>query len=807
MVGISFVNNEVLTIDYLNFDSLSLTSLGMQTHRNILLVCICLLTGILSAQQKGVSLMAVPANNAPIGATRAVVVGISDYQDPAIPDLHYADKDAEAFAEYLRSAAGGSLDADHMMVLLNSEATMAQFANALDWLMEVTKEGDQAIIYFSGHGDVERKTITQPGFLLCWDAPPRVYMAGGAFALPMLQEVVSTLSSQNKAKVIVITDACRSGALAGSSIGGAQATTANLAKQFANEVKMLSCQPNEYSIEGAQWGGGRGAFSYNLIDGLYGLADENKDLSVSLREIERYLEDHVIQEVAPQSQTPMILGNKTEKLATVVPDLLAEVLKKHKNQVPGISPTDSRGLEDEVLAKVDSATRDRYRAFQQALKKKIFFEPADGSADTLYRQLIKIANLAPLFTAMRRNYAAALQDESQQAMNAWLKTDIREITLSRLSRFQKYRNYARYLDRAAELLGPDHYMYRPLQARKLLFEGIVARLQNLWGTDPELGKTVLEKYRSALAWQPDIPHAYLFMANNFGWNLGQPDSAYYYAMKAAEAAPYWVLPYTNTAYLLTMRYKQYDRAKRLLDQALAHDSTSAVVWNYVAIWHYKQKHFAEAEQTYRKVLQIDSSFTYAWYNLGLVYVDLHRYPEGERMFLRALSMDSTNVDANNNLGWLYVSTKRWSEAERMFNRAIGLDPSYPFAWNNLGAVYLNTNRLAEAEKMIRKSISLDSTNAYAYKNLGQVCQRSGRYGEAEAAFRKAISQSPTFGEPYFHLASLESIQGHSAQAIQLLQQSFDNGFRDDQALLSNPDFNSLRALPEFKKMISRLRDL
>ncbi len=42
-------------------------------------------------------------------ATRAVVVGISDYQDPAIPDLRFPDCDAEAFAAWLRSPAGERL--------------------------------------------------------------------------------------------------------------------------------------------------------------------------------------------------------------------------------------------------------------------------------------------------------------------------------------------------------------------------------------------------------------------------------------------------------------------------------------------------------------------------------------------------------------------------------------------------------------------------------------------------------------------------------------------------------------------------
>ena len=58
-----------------------------------------------------------------------------------------------------------------------------------------------------------------------------------------MNDVVSTLSVQNKAKVILITDACRAGKLSGSGIGGAQATAANLAKQYANELKILSCQP------------------------------------------------------------------------------------------------------------------------------------------------------------------------------------------------------------------------------------------------------------------------------------------------------------------------------------------------------------------------------------------------------------------------------------------------------------------------------------------------------------------------------------------------------------------------------------
>ncbi|MGB3226661.1 MAG: hypothetical protein WBB02_01715, partial [Saprospiraceae bacterium] len=64
---------------------------------------------IVNGQQSIVNNQKSKVNN-----TYAVVVGISDYQDPGIPDLRFADRDAEAFKNYLRSNAGGNLDGDHL---------------------------------------------------------------------------------------------------------------------------------------------------------------------------------------------------------------------------------------------------------------------------------------------------------------------------------------------------------------------------------------------------------------------------------------------------------------------------------------------------------------------------------------------------------------------------------------------------------------------------------------------------------------------------------------------------------------------
>lgn len=694
------------------------------------------------------------------GQNYAVVVGISDYQDDGIPDLRFADKDAEAFAGFLQSPSGGSLDNDHLKVFLNEKATVAQFATALDWLWEVVKEGDNVIIYFSGHGDVEKKSLTQPGFLLCWDAPAKVYLAGGTLALPMFQEVISTLSVQNKARVIVITDACRAGKLSGSSVGGSQLTSHSLAKQYTNEIKILSCQPDEYSLEGEQWGGGRGAFSYHLLDGLYGLADSNGDNMVNLKEIGRYLEDRVSEEVAPHNQNPMAIGRVTEKIADVYPEILAQLKDGENEYYQVFAATESRGIEENVLASADTNVVELYYTFKESLSNKNFLLPAGDCAEFYYEKLIQEQQLKSLHSTIKRNYAAALQDDAQQVMNNWLKTDINRTTVvgarrrkGRVSQkvySDKIKSFPLCLQRAAELLGENHYMYSTLQARKCFFEGYLLTNSNL-NPDKELGELALKHFREALRWEPELPPAYWQISRVFGYQFLEPDSMEYYTEKAMEQHPSWLSPYISTSHILTRKYRQYDRAKYLLEQAEIIDSTSSYLWNNWGVFYQKQRMYPKAIDAYKKAIQIDSTYDSAYSNLGNVYQYTGQIEEAEKAYLKAMQLDSTSAKTYNNLAGLYSRARRYSEAEKAYKNAVRFNPTDPYAYTGLGVVFLATERTSEAKRVYRKAIELDSTFVEAYNNLGNVYIAEERFSEAAEEYNKAIFIDSTFALPYSNL--------------------------------------------------------
>lgn len=745
--------------------------------KTLFLLISLLAPNIFFAQERGVT----PATNSS-GATargatarvapttRAVVIGISDYQQDAIPDLNYADRDAEAFAAWLQSPAAGSLPDSSIKLLLNSEATSGKMVAAFDWLISASAAGDAAVIYFSGHGDVERVTKFQRGYWLSWDAPPMVY-AAGAFPLTFLQDIITTLS-ETGVQVIVVSDACRAGKLAGSAIGGTQAATAVLAKQFANEIKLLSCQPNEFSLESTQWGGGHGCFTYHLINGLYGLADRNHDAVVNLMELENYLDERVPAETAPHPQFPFALGNKTARLAVVDATLLARIKESIGESAPPLEPIEPRRAEAQFLAAADSAIQELYAAFNAALARGDLL-PTDStrgtSANGYYHRLMQEPSMAGLQGLITRNFAAALQDDAQQAVNAILQINLSVVSKSTLLRIRQYEGLPRLLARAAELLGPQHYAYATLKARERLFEGMTLYFETIAAQDAESGARVIEKYRQSLQYESDSPLAHYYMSLCFAIKMNEPDSALVHAREAMHYAQTWVLPYAHLAYSFCRRYERYEEAEALLHEAMRMDSNSVVVWTSVGALHYYQDQYPEAIAAYRQVLRLDSTDALAWSNIGVAYLETGYYDQAETALLTALRINA-----------------------RLFS-----------GYYVLGCLYLRTGRIEKAEGALLRAQQINPMSLPTRDSLAQLYIAGDRYAEAEAQLLEIRRLNPDANWVLPDLAGLLAADNREARAIEYLEQYLENGGQDFDTLVQNPRLGALLASEAGKALLKK----
>ncbi|WP_170110201.1 tetratricopeptide repeat protein [Flavilitoribacter nigricans] len=697
-------------------------------------------------------------------AVRAVIVGISDYQN--ISDLDYADRDAEALAAYLRSSAGGEVPDSNIRLLLNEEATQMQLAMALDWLQEESQPGDRAYIYFSGHGDVEKKTARQRGFLLTYDAPNTTYMAGGAFPILFLQDIIGVLSSEKDVEVILMADACRAGKLAGNSIGGNHVTAEKLAESYANEIKILSCQQDELSQEGERWGGGRGVFSYHLIEGLIGLADASGDSEVDLREIRNYLESQVGQETAG-NQFPLVVGDLGHALAKVNNESLAR-LKEEKSELvmkEAVAMKNRGGSRPDP----DTLIWQQYLAFNEAVKDKHLLYPEGGAAYTIYQKIAGETILRPYRDEMKRKLAVALHDEAQQAINAYLSTPQEEL-LKRWSHDDRYTYYPQYLGVAADLLGKDHFMYEDLRTRQLYFEGLELRLKGEQEKKKTLFQEALAKQQAVIG--QDSSAAYAF--NELGLlyrRLGEEKMATAYLDEAHENSPTWVLPMAN----LVGNYAELgklEEAREMAKEALALDSSFTLIYHNLAYTYEIEENWEKAIEYYKKGVSFNPEYAPSYYNIGLAYYHRDELAETEKYFLEyAEKLADTDASIWSDLGYIASVQEKWDNAEQYFKKALTVNPDYELTYLNLGEFYLNNNRLAEAEE----------------------------------AYGTYVEKRPDRDVGHYMLAATLARMGRKEAALKELELAVKQGFDDAEKLDQDKHFESLRGNRTFKKLLQDLK--
>ncbi len=226
----------------------------------------------------------------------AVVVGISQYANPDIPPLKYADADAEAFAEFLRTSEGGGFDNDHIQVLINRDATIANVQNALSNFLSQAIDIDLVIVYFAGHGVPEPARPTNL-YLLSYDSDPNI-LRTTAFPMWQIQDVLARYISAKR--IIVFSDACHSGGISeGYATRGLGATKTNLINQYLSElarskegvVVFTASAAGEVSRELPEFG--HGVFTHYLLKGLKGEADFNNDFRVTINELMQFVEEQV----------------------------------------------------------------------------------------------------------------------------------------------------------------------------------------------------------------------------------------------------------------------------------------------------------------------------------------------------------------------------------------------------------------------------------------------------------------------------------------------------------------------------------
>lgn len=799
-------------------------------------ICLLALPGLLTAQfgKKG--------------TTRALVVGISEYQDDGIPDLRFAHRDAQAFADYLSERPVDRVLPENLKLFINEKATGGNVHGALRGLVKDSQPGDKVVIYFAGHGDVETLYPDEPGHLLVYDTPANNYSAN-SLRLDDVRRTVNALVKR-EVQVMIVTDACHAGKLAGSEVNGAQAATSAMAEQFNSETKILSCQPNEFSQEGEQWGSGRGVFSWYLIQGLTGMADADQDLQVTIKELQRYLEDKVELDVAPKRQTPLFIGDRNTRVAVVDEDRLLALKKEldpdFREEETAIA---SREPATEPVAKIDTFWQNMTTSFGLALERKKLIA-ADLTTDDVpgssaFDQLIRIRSAYPdrkEVEGLQEQLIAKLQEDAQQAINAYLKNDPNELLTRWKGAATIYQNYPLYLETAAHMLDQEEYLHDRLLALAHYFRSIILRLQF---EDAHTDYSMLVKAKEEAFRARALEPRSAFIPNELGlicFHLGQDQIASDFYREAIGVSPTWAMPYNNLAVTL-LQQDSILSGYRWAQKALQLDSTLFGSYRVIGEYFASQDDNIEAEEAFLEGIRRNPELAsplmiYAaywakqnkmdvaelWYQQALsksrlsqkdinqvanFYLQKGDLKRAEYYFKKLLDQDNPSLFGLLGMASLHKSKGDDAKAAEFYLDAYERYPDIPEVLMKLGVLYFEKGDLETSLIFFQKVNQSPSLvyNCAAPTWEGRILLALRRLDDAHIALSKATqacTEKDQANVAYYNLGCVEALAGQPDQAVKSIETAITLGFSNRELLNTDPDLESIRALPAFEDLLRRL---
>ncbi|HEY2016521.1 MAG TPA: caspase family protein [Bryobacteraceae bacterium] len=581
------------------------------------------------------------------GTRWAVVVGVSAYEHlPPAAQLHFAHRDAEGFAEFLRSFEGGAIPSDHIRLLTNQQATLSQIRAALHtWLVDSAGPQDIVYLFFAGHAVLDDQN---EGYFVAADSDPQnLHATALAF-----QEVDRSLSQRLKASLVVmVADACHTGRLGWSSYAPdapsrASESLARIGRSDRSFLKLLASNTNEQSFENEKLDSGHGVFTYTLLEGLRGRADLDGDHVIRASEAIDFASRRVPEltgarqhprvagtfdarvplALAPQSPEPAARGVDVEVSGPAASALYIDNIFRGKIRSAGTLRIEALGPGPHAFSAdfPDGAALEGTITLSNLPARVTIQSPASSPLAQL-RDRLKAGRIVESngawdfyrnqnFSGPSRAAAAALMGGALEELGQACVNDYVQSTAPGLKRVMLQRAVDAY-DRL-RMLRPDDASIEP---RQLFCRG---RLQIGEGRFSEAVVT-LER---SLKLDPRFACAYNAMGVALAGINRMKESRQSFET-AAKLTPEWGLPPFQIASQLVAAGEPA-KALPYLKQAVAYNPRS--VGNRWSLMHLDRilGHAADAIRDGAALIQMDPNYAPAYVELGLAY-------EAERNFAKA----------------------------------------------------------------------------------------------------------------------------------------------------------------------------
>jgi tetratricopeptide (TPR) repeat protein len=650
----------------------------------------------------------------------ALLIGISSFRSDQIQSLDFAHADAIEVGRLLLSPRGGGLPRENIMLLTNQQASAGAIRSAIDSHLKGRHSNDTVLLFVASHGTV----VDNRGYILAWDTDPQD-VASTAIEMEDIRQLFEKHLTGVR-RLILYVDVCRAGKIG--QINPDYRATNRVAQRLEtgdNFFGMLAAQQGQSALEGLNYGGGHGAFSYFLMKALNGDADLNRDGRVTMDELVDYVRDKVTESTGSH-QIPKAIGEVDERRIMAYTALDGITLAGYTGPIVMAARGD-RGMKATSSAaagpvatpemsstqlKYDQAIAAVLEDYEQAIREGRIL-PAEDNGAFKFLAVLKARLQDPDYQSQAEKLKVALEDKGQDLLVRYLAGEQNAPGSS------DFFAGAQYFE-AAELLARDSVY---LAARKVFCEGRV----QVFGKDYGAAIDLLER-----AIRLDPGHAYSYNALGIALlERAEYDRAILAFRDAVSRAPYWAYPLHN-----------------------------------MALAYFQKGDYSAAIAAYQQAIHMAPQYAYLPYNLGLVYQRLNRAKDAESMYRKALAL-RPDAQTYNALGCLKFFEKKPADAEGFYKTALAQDGTLVIVRHNY-AVLLDTipKRREEAFRLWREILQEQPEYTLSRLALAKALARDGHNADAAAEFRVLLNQKPEYAAARVALGNIENKLGNRAAALE-----------------------------------------
>ena len=300
-----------------------------------------------------------------------------------------------------------------------------------------------------------------------------------------------------------------------------------------------------------------------------------------------------------------------------------------------------------------------------------------------------------------------------------------------------------------------------------------------WNKRTEEGlKKGLECFQGVVTKDPTDPRGYAGVADSYLMLVEYGALPAKYTIPKARAAAMKALEMDNTL-------------------AEAHASLASIKEDYDWDW-------SGAESEFKRSLELNPSYATArqWYAEFLA--EMGQFDKAIEEIKRAREADPLSLIVNTVEGEIFYEARQYNDAMQQLHKVLELDPDFAEAHRLLGGTYLQLLMYEESVAELHKALALSGDSAQNEAGLGQAYGIWGKKDEARTILEHLkIRSKQTYVSPG-DLSLVYAGLGESSQALDLLDEAYEQHLPSMVNLKVDPRLDSLRSNPRFQSLLRRI---